>query len=199
MYAQNREPRFHSTPKLPLFLAFPVEFQRELERGSQPSDRGVPSHIFFSRARDVGVVPFIIAAFDAAAVFVATANYVASAVPTSGETNGIIENSNDEEVDKEDHDVSRTVLTSELQELPPLILSEYFSAKVTVRSRVTILKDIHKWLTKQDKTVFRRYPQLGGGSSKDEIKAQEEKNELKNKYWPRKKSVLLKDVVKKLK
>ncbi|GMN45078.1 hypothetical protein TIFTF001_014267 [Ficus carica] len=47
------------------------------------------------------------------------------------EINGSIENSSDEEVDKEDHDVSRMILTSELQELPPLILSEYFSAKVT--------------------------------------------------------------------
>ncbi|GMN64249.1 hypothetical protein TIFTF001_033339 [Ficus carica] len=55
-----------------------------------------------------------------------------------------VENSSDEEVDKEDHDVSRTVLTSELQELSPLILSEYFSAKVTVRSRMTILKIVQK-------------------------------------------------------
>ena len=39
----------------------------------------------------------------------------------------------------------------------------------------------------------------GGGPSEDEIKAQEEKNELKNKYWPTKKSVLLADVGKKTK
>ncbi|GMN60429.1 hypothetical protein TIFTF001_029528 [Ficus carica] len=53
------------------------------------------------------------------------------------------------------------VLTSELQELPPLILFEYFSAKVIVRSIMTILEDIQKWLTEEDKTVFRSYPQLG--------------------------------------
>ncbi|GMN51340.1 hypothetical protein TIFTF001_020493 [Ficus carica] len=172
------------------------------------------------------------------------------------ETNGSTENSSDEEVDKEDYDISRMVLTSKLHELPPLILSEYFSAKVTVRSKMTILEDIQKWLTEEDKTIFRSYPQLGplidlpiGGEffsalahnlllrktvyqkdhevlfliegkplrfslnesvlisglytgdrpSKDEIKAQEEKNELKNKYWPTKKSVLLADVAKKLK
>ncbi|GMN53204.1 hypothetical protein TIFTF001_022337 [Ficus carica] len=119
------------------------------------------------------------------------------------ETNGSTENSSDEKVDKEDRDISRMVLTSELQELPPLILSEYFSVKVTVQSKMTILEDIQIWLTEEDKTVFRSYPQLGlytgGGPSKDEIKAQEEKNELKNKYWPTKKSVLLADVVKKLK
>ncbi|GMN60362.1 hypothetical protein TIFTF001_029461 [Ficus carica] len=67
----------------------------------------------------------------------------------------------DAEVDKEDHDISRMVLTSELQELPPLILSKYFSAQVTVRSKMAILEDIQKWLTKKDKTVFRSYPQLG--------------------------------------
>ncbi|GMN72150.1 hypothetical protein TIFTF001_051944 [Ficus carica] len=39
-------------------------------------------------------------------------------------------------------DISRMVLTSELKELPPLILSEYFSAKVTVRSKMAILKEI---------------------------------------------------------
>ncbi|GMN40567.1 hypothetical protein TIFTF001_009793 [Ficus carica] len=77
------------------------------------------------------------------------------------ETNGSTENSSNEEVDKEDHDISRMVLTSELQELPPLILSEYFSAKVIVRSKMTILEDIQKWLTEEDKTVFRSYPQLG--------------------------------------
>ncbi|GMN44757.1 hypothetical protein TIFTF001_013957 [Ficus carica] len=35
-------------------------------------------------ARDVGVVPSVVAAFDATAVFVAVANHVAAAVPTSG-------------------------------------------------------------------------------------------------------------------
>ncbi|GMN51325.1 hypothetical protein TIFTF001_020483 [Ficus carica] len=39
------------------------------------------------------------------------------------ETNWSIENSSDDEIDKEDHDISRMVLTSELQELPSLILS----------------------------------------------------------------------------
>ncbi|GMN20139.1 hypothetical protein TIFTF001_050006 [Ficus carica] len=91
------------------------------------------------------------------------------------ETNGSTENSSDEEADKEDHDISRMILTSDLQELPPLILSEYFSAKVTV----CLYTD--------------------GGPSEDEIKTQEEKNELKNKYWSTKKSVLLADVAKKLK
>ncbi|GMN35132.1 hypothetical protein TIFTF001_042173 [Ficus carica] len=191
-------------------------------------------------ARDVGVVPFVVAVFDAADVFVTAANHVAAAVPTSGETNLSKKNSSDEEVDKEDHDVSRTVFTLDLQELPLLILSEYFSAKVLVRSRMTILKDIQKWLTEEDKTIFQRYPQLGplidlpirgefsgtlahnllsrktvcqknhefvlisdlytsGGPSKNEIKAQEKKNKLKNKYWPIKKSVLLEDVAKKVK
>ncbi|GMN54912.1 hypothetical protein TIFTF001_024019 [Ficus carica] len=172
------------------------------------------------------------------------------------ETNHITESSSNEEVDEEDQDISRMVLTSELKELPPLILSEYFSAKVTVRSKMAILKEIQIWLTEEDKTIFRNYPQLGplidlpiggefsgalahnlllrktvcqkdhevwfliegkplrfslnefvlisglymgGGPSEDEIKAQEEHNELKNKYWPTKKSVLLVDVAKKLK
>ena len=53
------------------------------------------------------------------------------------------------------------VLRSELQELPPPILSEYFSAKVTVRSKMAILEDIQIWLTEEDKTIFRSYPQLG--------------------------------------
>ncbi|GMN74023.1 hypothetical protein TIFTF001_052297 [Ficus carica] len=56
------------------------------------------------------------------------------------ETNHITESSSNEEVDEEDQDISRMVLTSELKELPPLILSEYFSAKVTVRSKMAILK-----------------------------------------------------------
>ncbi|GMN47876.1 hypothetical protein TIFTF001_017055, partial [Ficus carica] len=184
-------------------------------------------------ARDVGVMPF---AFDAAAIFVTADGHVTAAIPTSkvrikiiedsredeGDEEDCRENSSDEEVDKEDHEVSRTVLTSELRDSPPLILSEYFSAKVIVRLRMTILADVHKWLTEEDKTVFRKYHQLGhlidlpirgefscalahnlllrktvcGGLPKDEIKAQEEKNELK---WPRKKRVLLEDVAKKLK
>ncbi|GMN60963.1 hypothetical protein TIFTF001_030061 [Ficus carica] len=119
---------------------------------------------------------------------------------------------------------------------------------------MTILKDVQKLLTKEDKTVFQRNTQLGplidmptrgefssalahnlllrktvcqkdhevwfliegkplryslnevilisslytgGVPSKDEIKAQEEKNELKNKYWPRKKRFLMSSDTKK--
>ncbi|GMN58449.1 hypothetical protein TIFTF001_027543 [Ficus carica] len=177
-------------------------------------------------------------------------------IETPRETNEITENLSNEEVDEEDHDMSRMVLTSELKELPPLILSEYFSAKVTVRSKMAILEEIQIWLTEEEKTVFRSYPQLGpfidlpiegeffgalahnlllkktlcqkdhevwfliegkplrfslnefvlisglymgGGLSEDEIKSQEENDELKNKYWPTKKGVLLADVAKKLK
>ena len=70
-------------------------------------------------------------------------------------------NSSNEEVDDEEPDMSRMVLTSEIKELPPLILAEYFSAKVTIRSKMAILEEIQIWLTEEEKTVFRSYPQLG--------------------------------------
>ncbi|GMN19132.1 hypothetical protein TIFTF001_048582, partial [Ficus carica] len=209
-------------------------------------------------AQDVGVVPSSVASFDDAVGIIIAANHVTAIVLTSGVRKQIRlqKSSSNKEVDEEDQDISRMVLTSELKELPPLILSEYFSAKVTVRSKMTILKKFRYGLTEEDKTVFRSYPQLGplidlpiggefsgalahnlllrktvcqkdhevwfliegkplrfflnefvlisglymsGGPSEDEIKAQEEHNELKNKYWPTKKSVLLVDVAKKLK
>ncbi|GMN53234.1 hypothetical protein TIFTF001_022375 [Ficus carica] len=151
----------------------------------------------------------------------ATTSLLSSSPPGFGrndreETNEMNINSSNEEVDEEEPDMSRMVLTSEIKELPPLILAEYFSAKVTIRSKMAILEEIHIWLTEEEKTVFRSYPQLGhfidlpiggafsglytgGGPSENEIKAQEQNDELKNKYWPTKKGVLLADVAQKLK
>ncbi|GMN31830.1 hypothetical protein TIFTF001_049722 [Ficus carica] len=151
----------------------------------------------------------------------ATTSLLSSSPPGFGrndreETNEMNINSSNEEVDEEEPDMSRMVLTSEIKELPPLILAEYFSAKVTIRSKMAILEEIQIWLTEEEKTVFRSYPQLGhfidlpiggafsglytgGGPSEDEIKAQEQNDELKNKYWPTKKGVSLADVAQKLK
>ncbi|GMN59347.1 hypothetical protein TIFTF001_028440 [Ficus carica] len=167
-------------------------------------------------AQDVGVGCSIVAAFDYAVGFVIAGNHVVAIVFTSGETNEMNINSSNEEVDEEEPDMSRMVLTSEIKELPPLILAEYFSAKVTIRSKMAILEEIQIWLTEEEKTVFRSYPQLGhfidlpiggafsglytgGGPSEDEIKAQEQNDELKNKYWRTKKGVSLADVAQKLK
>ncbi|GMN57807.1 hypothetical protein TIFTF001_026923 [Ficus carica] len=56
LFAQNREPHFHSIPKLPPFPAFPIEFQKELERKSDIRPRS--SLRFESKTISTQLPPF---------------------------------------------------------------------------------------------------------------------------------------------
>lgn len=63
-----------------------------------------------------------------------------------------------DEVELENNEVSRTIFISELLELPPFITTVDFAVKVTNRSQLCIIENIDKWLTPNEKDVFRRYP-----------------------------------------
>lgn len=58
--------------------------------------------------------------------------------------------------------IPKAIHTLELCEVPPRIVTvEDFPGKISIRSKLNVIQNIHNWLTERERVWFRRYPQLG--------------------------------------
>ncbi|GMN31029.1 hypothetical protein TIFTF001_048060 [Ficus carica] len=169
-----RTPTSHYCPPFPTFQLSSYSLQPTLE------------------AQDVGVVPSSVASFDDAVGIVIAVNHVTAIVLTSGIW-----------LTEEDKTVFRSY--PQLGPLIDLPIGGEFSGALAhnlLLRKTVCQKDHEEWFLIERKPLRFSLNEfvlisglyMGGGPPEDEIKAQEEHNELKNKYWPTKKSVLLVDV-----